>query len=277
VAPARLILKDGVKPRYAADLLRARVQEASGLSATVVGIGSAHEQVQRLRDAYVAWAETTESQLATLTDDREVLRMLHTSRYWHIAGMDISTSRPLPLVAAEVRMQSDVLMAMARDCDQHAERARAAPGHITVLDTNVLLHYLPPEQIPWPTLLEHSAVRLVVPLRVIEELDEKKYSARTGLADRVRNLLPRLRAAMGPAGAPGELREAVTIEVPIDYAGRRRRPTDADEEILDTCDELRQFSGQEVTLITADTGMALRAEARRIPVMRIPEEYARHH
>jgi hypothetical protein len=69
----------------------------------------------------------------------------------------------------------------------------------------------------------------------------------------------------------------VTLEVLIE-PGPRSRPEDADEEILDTCRELWDFSGQEggTTLVTNDVGMHLRAMGiggiRTVP---LPDEYRR--
>ena len=55
----------------------------------------------------------------------------------------------------------------------------------------------------------------------------------------------------------------------------RFQPHDADEEILALCAELPQLTGAEVTLVTADTGMRLRARAQRTTVARMPEKYLR--
>jgi predicted ribonuclease YlaK len=75
-------------------------------------------------------------------------------------------------------------------------------------------------------------------------------------------LLPKLEQLVGAGGTPAEISEGTTLEVMIEV-GRRLRPVDADEEILDTCTELRQFSGQaeDITLVTGDTAMRMRAEA----------------
>jgi predicted ribonuclease YlaK len=97
----------------------------------------------------------------------------------------------------------------------------------------VLLNFLPPAQVDWPAVIATSPVRLVLPVRVIEELDEKRYIARDDLADRARRLLSQLRAQLAlSAGGPTFLREAVTIEVPVDDEPRQRT-LDADQEILD--------------------------------------------
>lgn len=65
----------------------------------------------------------------------------------------------------------------------------------------------------------------------------------------------------------------MTIEVPVDD-GPRRRTLDADQEILDVCREL-QYGGQEVVLVTDDTGITLRAWPWRLRVVAMPEAYLR--
>jgi len=62
--------------------------------------------------------------------------------------------------------------------------------------------------------------------------------------------------------------------VPID-SGPRPRPADADEEVLETCEELHQLTGRTITLVTADTARRLRAGERSIDVVRMPAEYER--
>jgi predicted ribonuclease YlaK len=110
--------------------------------------------------------------------------------------------------------------------------------------------------------------------RVIEELDAKKYARRRDLADRARRILPTLESAVGRDGAPRELRAGVTIEVPVD-AVPRGRPEDADEEILSVCHELQQLTGSDLTLVTADTALRLRAQAQGLRVLTMPAKYER--
>jgi hypothetical protein len=66
---------------------------------------------------------------------------------------------------------------MAEQLALLGEWHRAAPGTCVVFDTNVLLHYQPLDQIDWLTELDERAVRLV-PLRVLQELDEEKHAAK---------------------------------------------------------------------------------------------------
>lgn len=269
MAPARLYLKDGVAPAQAAKSLRELIVKATNLAS----YGAGPDGASTLRGKYIEWVEEVEVQLFWMARDAEVLTMLHTPRYWYIRGMD-RDPRPWTLIEAEAKIQSATLERMVEDLEERTRRLSSAPGHITVVDTNVLLEYQPPAQIPWPDLLHCPDVRLVVPVRVVEELDAKKYARRPDLADRARSLLRQLEAVLGSTGAPGRLRSGVTIEVPVD-SGPRRRPADADEEVLETCHELCQLTGRDVTLVTGDTAMRLRAEARGIPVTKMPGEYER--
>ena len=126
----------------------------------------------------------------------------------------------------------------------------------------------------WKEVLGVESVRLVLPLRVVEELDEFKYRGRDDLADRARRLLSALWSLLEPTkGAPTPLTAGVTIELPVDDEPRRRT-LDADEEILAEC-STRQAVGAPVTLVTDDTGMSLRAIARSLTVVPMPERYLR--
>lgn len=147
-----------------------------------------------------------------------------------------------------------------------------------MLDTNSLLHYEPPESIPWTNIVGRSPVRLVIPLRVIEEVDAEKYSPSRRLRDRARSVLPHIADRVGLWGDSVPLAEGVTLEVLVE-PGRRERPEDADEEILDICRELWDFSGRPeggVTLVTNDIAMRLRADAiGGIKPISLPEAYLR--
>jgi predicted ribonuclease YlaK len=183
-------------------------------------------------------------------------------------------ARPAPLVDAEVALQRSALEDLVADLQACVERLSATGGTIFVLDTNILLQYEEPSKVPWRDVLAVRSVRLIVPLRVVEELDAKKYSGSKRLADRARAFLPTLEALVGPDGSPGPIADGVTIEVPVE-PGSRWRPADADEEILAFCAELPQVLGAPATLVTADTAMRLRAGAQGTPVVVPPDHYRR--
>jgi len=194
------IPQNGVDPHQAAKILHDLVVQARNI---VGGRGGLPNAVDALRDDYLNWAETIEIQLLGLTSDSAIVAMLHIDRYWQIRALDETMIRPLPLVDAEIRLQTARLERLANDLSERATRLSSAGGHLTVLDINILLHYLPPAQIPWGDVVGQPSVRLVVPLRVIEELDAKKYGKRVHLAERARSVLPALEAVLGHAGSPG--------------------------------------------------------------------------
>ena len=177
-------------------------------------------------------------------------------------------SRAWSVVSAELALQRDMLKALAQDLLERVQRAGAAAA--TVIDTNVLLQHQRPDFVPWDVIVGHVPVRLIVPLRVVDEIDAKKYARRSDLADRARGLLPWLEGVV--ANGPGTIRENVTIEVLIDER-RQMKPQDADRDVADTCHELRQFGTPDVTLVTADTGMLLRARGQGIRSVKMPAAY----
>lgn len=269
--PRRLYLKPGVDPTNAAETLRRLITGGKNVRGA---LGGGPGTVTRLRDKYLNWTELAESQLPNVTLDVETLQMLQTPRYWRIREINELTARPSPLVGAEIDDQVAAMERLVADLGERVERLSRSPGHLTVLDTSVLLNFQPPDQFDWAKVLGVSPIRLVLPLRVIEELDAKKYSRRKDLADRARRLLAQIESVLGEAGSPGEVRPGVTIEVPVDPQPRRR-PDDADEEILASCEDVAQLTGQPVTLVTADTAMRLRAGARSVTVVTMPQKYAR--
>lgn len=275
----RIRLLSTFDPQQALTILRERMTDAGNVLPT-----AAHNGVRALRDAYLWWAEATEQQLWSLTHDADVATMFQTRGHWEIRNIadgqpDVALARDAriqPLVRGELERHSGRLQAMADDLQRRMDRAKGANGHPTVLDTHVLMHYLPPDQIKWNELIGEAQVRLIVPLRVVEELDAKKYSGNDRLVRLARGVLPWLARAVGPAGEPKLLdgNDFVTVEVPVD-PGVRERPADADREILDACHEIRQFRGGAPSLVTGDTGLVLRAGAEEVRVVAMPEKYQR--
>jgi hypothetical protein len=263
----RLVLKPGVNPELAAVVLRSLADRAR--HASVAG----HEWYQ-VRDAYLVWVEAVESQLSSITADFALIAGVQNEHYWRLQDLSARFARPDPMIQAELARQCERFEALAEELQQRHDLVSKAPGSIAVVDTNVLLHYQPPAQVPWPPIVGGSPVRLVIPLCVVEELDLKKWGDNKKLAARARNLLPSLQRTLGRGGRPGVLRDAVTVEVPVP-SRPRHRPIDADEEILATCEELTLFSRTPAILITGDTSMTIRAEASTIPVKIMPARFER--
>ena len=188
----RLRLSDGVDPRHAAVTVREQIARANGISAT--------GRVQEMQARYLEWVEGCEVQLPYLTNDLEVLRMFDTPRSRMIRELTLAALRPWPLIDAELKLQVSILQRMLDDLESRLRCASLGEGDIVVLDTNVLLHYQPVAELPWTSIAGRELLRLVLPLRVIEELDQKKYSRRDDLAARARRILPSSARASGRRG-----------------------------------------------------------------------------
>jgi hypothetical protein len=263
---SRLRLRPGVDPSHAASVLRKLVQGANAITPSI--------GLDQLQNRFLDWIDTAEAQLHYLTLDLEALTMFNTARARMIRELPLDALRPWPLVDAEVKLQVSILSRMLADLEARIARAALGVGHAVVLDTNILLHYQPIKELPWPQLLGSKSVRVIVPLRVIEELDQKKYAPRKDLARRARRLLPQLKTWLGSDGFPAPMSANATLEVMID-PGPRQRPADADEEILAACHELAQFGAPTLSLMSGDTGMLLRARAEGIAVVELADDYLR--
>jgi hypothetical protein len=263
----RLRLAPGTDLAYAAGRLRdmetRRPVLASSSAAFQAGINT---------KAYVRWVREHEPFLKATFTDPELWSHLRTREYWSIRD---GTTEPTELIHSELDRQTEWFGQMAAHIARLANRLNAATGRPTVVDTNVLLHYQDPKFVNWQDVTGENAVRLILPLRVIEELDKNKWSyQREEIRSRARGLLSSLwRVLAGSAGGPVALIDGVTIEVPLDD-GPRQRSLNADEEILETCVDLKNVR-QNVLLVTADTGMSLRATAVGVSVVQMPDIYLR--
>ena len=139
-------------------------------------------------------------------------------------------------------------------------------------DTNALLHYTRFDQLNWPKVVQEPPVRLVIPVAVIDELDDKKYARREEFQQRARELLALIdRVTASPADGCLEIGASVTVEVLPGERGHRRMPSN-DQEILERCEFLQQMSGNPVMLITGDSGMRIKARSRGISAFKLPED-----
>jgi rRNA-processing protein FCF1 len=149
-------------------------------------------------------------------------------------------------------------------------------GHdrtIIVLDTNTLLHYRNPDQINWQVLTGAPEVLLVVPLVVLDELDDKRNAKDTSLARRARNIASTIEHWTASAGAdsPTELADGVSILVLSEESGHRRLSNN-DDEIIAVARSLAD-RGETVLVATADGGMRTRARVRGVRVLMLPDDH----
>lgn len=263
-------VRSGVRLKRLARTMRDLARQAQNLKSAV--------DLSAQKQQYLSWVRGAEGQLDGLFEDpSQWMDDLHTPHYWYIRDLPDASPRPSVIIGDEARRQADRLerLALAAEAEALIAWANRDAASLAVIDTHVLLHFEPPEQVNWLRILGSSAVRLVLPLRIIEELDSKKYTSRSDLAKRARGIVSRLRTELGADPQMGvPLREGVTMEVYMP-SGPRRRSVDADQEVLDDCRAILSTGTDRLVLVTDDAGLDLRARAFGVPTMPMPVRYLR--
>jgi len=222
---------------------------------------------------------------------------LHSTAYWNLlpiggahTGLGFITD---PGVAANVRralraenqalateIENQVLaLEQARAELEELKKLAARPGLPIVYDTNMLNHWRQPGDVLWRDVFKArgedvSLTRLVIPLRVIDELDRQKYGRHdSDLARKAATAIRYLERIFrsGRPGQPVELRQGATLEVWLDTDDRGE---DADLSILrcaSDLDSLHPETGARV--LTDDLGMRLRARQEGLKVIRLPDDH----
>lgn len=266
-----------------------RLARSVSIDETAQRLAKAIEELEELGHSplpleYLAWADECENRLCAVFAEPDIRELLHTDRYWYLHRHDetddrwVNTNVPVPdPCGQEATTQLAHLKALAAQVDRLRALAERA-GRVLVYDTNALMHYQPPDMISWTALVKTHAVRLVIPLVVIDELDRKQHEGSKDMSQRARRALHMLDQALDgadpSAAVPLPNRPAVSIEVLMDEAGHSRT-TNADDEIIERGVLLAQITGAPVTVVTADTGMRLRAEAAGLNALRLPKSYGK--
>ena len=273
---ARLPLKPGATPERALEILNALLAELRNLPGKSAASANVWDTFRRRQQDYMTWIANAEGQLGNFTDELRIDTLLHTRGHWAIREAHAQIPWPAHLIESEIRLQKATLERVAEDLKRRIERAAGAAGHIAVVDTHLLLHFLPPEQVDWRKVVGVEPVRLFLPITVVDELDELKYTGKDRVRGKARAALTNLERAVGPGGSPGTVREGVTIEVELAFPDDPRDP-DPDRSIISVCVELEQLAGKPncVSLVTGDAGMRLRAAQRDVRVVPMPEKYLR--
>jgi hypothetical protein len=212
-------------------------------------------------NAYLDWAQTAEMQLRHLFADTDFSDGLFGERYWHIAGLRAGSSYGTRIINQEIDHQAARLEEAIKTLTTWL-RLGERPGELLALDTNTFLQCRPYNEIPWTALTGSDAVRLILTMPVLDELEAKKQGQNKRLQKRARMVLPRIDKAFGEDNQDyfqverdGRPMIGVTLEILRDPAGHRRSFADMDAEFLDRVEFLQQAAGRPVTVVTGDTGM----------------------
>lgn len=262
------VLRRGVMTDYALQVLRELVTDARNLAS------SGGRQPESYRDDYLMWAEKAETQLSHLFVSRSVWSGLFTQRYWHLRGLTLAdTPRPHRLISMEAEWQATRLEMIVGWITEVVKAFETSAGTATVaVDTNVFIHFRRYDEINWPKLAGTTDVRLVVPLLVVDQLEELSYKSRatSDRATRILRALQDLRRNHRPEISL-EVRSGTTLQILMDPRGHSRHP-DSDAEFLDRVEFLAAIGAGRVLIATGDYGMKLRATARGLNCIDLPED-----
>jgi rRNA-processing protein FCF1 len=260
-------LRPGTTPEEAWQILNSL---SMGAQNVLAGIGP-----DQNRARYLDWVEQAEGQLRNVFADPRVWEGLYSDIHWQIRRMGNEEPRPLPLMKLELGRQEERFERLQVGMHEIRNWVGRSSSQCVVIDTNVLLHYVPPDQIDWSEVVgSDEDVRLIVPLRVVNELDDKKYARDNKISKRARSVLSQVgNALLASDSAPAEITDGVSLEVaPISEP--RERPLDADSEILACCLTLAPYAPG-LLLATGDTAMRIRAQQLGIDTKTLPDTYLR--
>jgi hypothetical protein len=277
-------LNPGISLSYADDALR-RAQNQ-------------WENARSSHDRYRAYTDAVGDTYRMLTHvfaEPDFGASMHSTAYWNLLAIGRAPSiearvEPLnPLGQRALRAEN---LALANEIDNQVHALTGArseldalmalaalPGAPVVYDTNMLNHWAQPGDIAWREVLrdqgeEAAGVRLVVPLRVVDELDRQKYGAPDrDLARKAATAIRYLERTLKDSqpGQPVQVRPKVTLEV---WGGIEDRGGDADLAILRCAADLDNLVHDgSVRVLTADMGMRLRARQMSLKVLELPSRY----
>jgi hypothetical protein len=234
-------------------------------------------------DGYLRWAADQIRMLQGMLSPSDLDLLITTPRYWATQADRTSVLTTVNVITDELQHRRRVLEATADAVAQQAEAWSPNDGQFTnyvLIDTNFWMEKTSSDldALDWHQALadatgpSHPAMqdelRIVVPLLVIDELDEKSHRRDTrprvlGATKFLYNLL-----ADNP-GKPRHIRDetpargAVTAQLLFDPLSHRRLPNN-DDELVERLLVLRDFIGHpasQMFFLTQDGGAAFRAGA----------------
>lgn len=268
-----MLLKKGVVPATVVTgitELITRLQNVAGTWGTGpdawrFGQNSYLQVVEAMEQLLLSWFE----------DDDGVGAGMQSGGYRLVRDMTAATPRPYPLVSGEVERQVRALTALKSKLES-LQILTEREGEPIVLDTNVLMHFQRLDELPWAEVLGTSPVRIILPICVVDELDNKKYAGSDRMsrrADQAIRVLRQYSSQLGPGGC-ATFPDGTTLEIFLDEPDHRRR-LNPDEELFSRCKLLEQMIGKPLKLVTGDLGMQLRADAHDLRSVEVPDKYAK--
>lgn len=215
-----------------------------------------------LRNAYLLWWERADEYLGGIFKDTDLVDELYRSQL--VVRQANESQRSMDLAEREMRVWKDKLQVIVSQLRGLKEFAGAA-GRIVVPDTSALIEGAYFTDLDWHAAVAVGSgelVRLVIPILVVEELDDLKRDRNARVSRRARSVLHKLwDLQIGKPGMRAELPgRHVTAELFLDEPWHVRRPVN-DDETTERAAYLHEITGKTVTLAAADYKMLFRAKA----------------
>lgn len=232
--------------------------------------------------AYIEWANNAAAILRGQITPADIDRLVWTGRHQLLAskaGMlypDMENSGLNHVLTSELDDRTTTFEAAHRALDERI-RLWSTPGTFVAFDTTVYIQGDKLEEADISDLLGLTApggpIRLLVPMAVVDELDNLKQHNKQRVrwrAGYTTAVLYRLLHTNPTEPAPLHSNDpAVIVELLPDPPGHVRLPI-TDDEIIDRVANAQVLAGRKITLVTYDTGQALRAGLAGLHPLRVP-------
>lgn len=215
------------------------------------------------RDVYLgflAWWEFADTRFRSIFKDSDLADDLYRSQLWVRQTAPFDPGRDV--ARRETDVWSEKVQAIIGQL-QVLKLFAEADGRIVVPDTSAFIEGKYFTELDWQavaTVDGKERIRLIIPILVIEELDDLKRNPR--VSKRARSVLHRLwEMQVGRSGhrAPMPGRNT-TAELFLDEPWHVRRPVN-DDEITERAVHIQELTGKSVILAAGDYKMLFRAES----------------
>lgn len=243
----------------------------------LVRLGNVPGQLSRdpavAASVYMRWVEDAEHRLPFHYEGDSVVGALHSVRYWHIRAIDAATARPAPLIEAEVEARQRALGSVRDQLTHYRDLLQPEAAELFVVpDTNVLVHGQLFTDLDWTTLVGSRTATLLLPLAVLDELDNLKNRGIGGAGAVLRKIDGLV--VSGQALSRMSVRANVGLQLLDEPLGHTRLQI-TDDEIVRQSLYFASLCAGRLTIVTSDRGMRVRAEAAGLPVVMLPRQLAR--
>ena len=225
----------------------------------------------QIPDSYLIWVENAEIQLRNLFMDGFLADDLISQRYFYIRQIVPRSGQPRPwqLVQAERDLQKNRIDQVISNI-KNLNKLKEVEGTPLILDTHVFLHFNSFKTIDWLKEFGLESARLIIPLVVLDQLDDKTFSPNRKLAKRADKVLRDLDEYIVNADASRtQIQSKVTLEVLVDDLSHRRKSNE-DSIIIEQATFLNQILDKKVILVTGDRGMRVRSYPQGIELKFLP-------